>query len=174
MTDAMLTDTLPAAAGNRVLLEQGIELLGRLPAETYATAPAGHSAVGAQFRHILDHYESLLSGIESGRVDYDARRRNPKVESDPAAAADAARSIILELARLESGADMVLMVQTDSGADTGPDWRESSLGRELQFLASHTTHHFALIRLLLALQGIECSADFGMAPSTKAHAARAH
>ncbi len=172
MPDALMTDSLPAAVGNRLLLEQGLELLGRLSASTYAKGPAGHSAVGAQFRHILDHYESLVSGIETGRVDYDARARNPQLEADPACACRAARRYIEVLARLERGADITLMVQADSGAGTEPDWRESSLGRELQFLASHTTHHYALIRLLLALQGIECSTDFGMAPSTRAHAVR--
>lgn len=46
------------------------------------------------------------------------------------------------------------------------DWSISSLKRELQFLLSHTIHHYSLIALALRLQGFEPGAAFGVAPST--------
>ena len=42
----------------------------------------------------------------------------------------------------------------------------SSIGREMQALASHTVHHFALIAMTLQALGFHLDRDFGMAPST--------
>jgi hypothetical protein len=50
--------------------------------------------------------------------------------------------------------------------------QQSSAGRELQVLASHTTHHYALIALLLQARGIEVEPGFGVAPSTLVYRAR--
>ena len=44
--------------------------------------------------------------------------------------------------------------------------------RELQFLVSHTIHHYALIGVLLAAEGFDVSLEFpefGVAPSTLTH-----
>jgi uncharacterized damage-inducible protein DinB len=46
------------------------------------------------------------------------------------------------------------------------------VGRELQFLASHTLHHYALIAALLRLQGVEPGEEFGVAPGTLEHRRR--
>ena len=48
-------------------------------------------------------------------------------------------------------------------------WSRSTLRRELQFLLSHTIHHFALIGLLLSFHGVEPGEEFGVAPSTLKH-----
>jgi hypothetical protein len=48
-------------------------------------------------------------------------------------------------------------------------WGRSSAERELQFLLSHTVHHYALIALMLRTQGYEPGAEFGVAPSTLAY-----
>ncbi len=55
-----------------------------------------------------------------------------------------------------------------SDVDADPDWSRSTLKRELQFLVSHTVHHFALIRALLGGSGIDPGESFGLAPSTAA------
>jgi hypothetical protein len=49
------------------------------------------------------------------------------------------------------------------------DWSRSSLLRELQFLLSHTVHHYSLIALALRVQGFEPGVGFGVAPSTLNH-----
>jgi uncharacterized damage-inducible protein DinB len=42
----------------------------------------------------------------------------------------------------------------------------STVGRELAFVMSHTTHHQALIAMLLATMGVAAPAWFGYAPAT--------
>ena len=39
----------------------------------------------------------------------------------------------------------------------------------MQFLLSHTVHHYALIGAILRLSGVEPPAGFGLAPSTLRH-----
>ena len=166
--------SLAAIRGNRHFLEQGIELLERLDAEVYRTPTRpGWASVGSQFRHVLDHYRAFVDGRESGRIDYDARQRDRRIEADPTEAAAQARAMMiqLELIHVEDG-NRPLAVQMDTGGDLRvPDWRPSSVGRELQFLVSHTVHHYALIKLLLEDVGISAGADFGVAPSSLAYEA---
>lgn len=152
---------------NRMLLQQGIALLEQLDDVQYAGKLSTWAPVGAQYRHVLDHYHSFLRGQASARVDYDARERDEWVERSRIAALGATNQCLEGITALAGAADRPIMVQMDSGAGPDrPDWRPSSAGRELQFLCSHTIHHYALIRLLLQGAGVELDRDFGVAPST--------
>ncbi len=153
--------------GNRHLLEQGLALLAQLDDALYANPRGSWTPVGAQYRHVLDHYFCFFEGLATGRVDYDARTRDERLERSRAEAEVATRGILSALQQLAARADAPLLVQMNSGApEDGPDWRESSAGRELQFLCSHTVHHYALIKLLLQGAGMDLGPEFGVAPST--------
>jgi len=67
---------------------------------------------------------------------------------------------------------VTLRVCTEGACGGERGWVFSNLARELQFLASHTVHHYALIALTLTALGVPVDADFGMAPSTLRHAER--
>lgn len=156
--------------GNRILLRQGLALLDRLSDELYAERRGSWAPIGAQYRHILDHYGAFFRGLAPGRVDYDARTRDETLETGRDNAHLATISYLEALDALEGGADQPLMVQMDSGAGPdAPDWRPSSAGRELQFLCSHTVHHFAQIQFLLAGTGVVLDPECGTAPSTLAY-----
>ena len=45
----------------------------------------------------------------------------------------------------------------------------STVGRELTFLYSHTTHHHSLIALIMRLMDKQVAEDIGYAPSTLKH-----
>jgi len=78
-----------------------------------------------------------------------------------------------QLAKLDaSQLPETITVLMDPGADSSDGiWQSSSLGREFQFLISHTIHHFALIAGLCRLHGVSICNDFGVAPSTLRHRA---
>ncbi len=57
-----------------------------------------------------------------------------------------------------------LRIKVDAADESS--WATSSVERELQFLRSHTVHHFALIAVILRLSGLEPGEEFGVAPST--------
>lgn len=170
-----------AARANIVLLQQADELLSALGAERYASrVPACfNSSPGGHLRHITDHYLGLLDGLEGGEVDYEHRARDPRVEREAAYAAELLRSLIarLEIVAAEDR-NRALRVRSESadGADafgTEPTpWGDSSLLRELEFMLSHTVHHYALVAVMCRLLGHEPAADFGMAPSTIRHLRR--
>ncbi len=159
-------------AASRHYLEQALDLLDRLDDQQYASRRGDWSPVGAQFRHVIEHYRCLLAGGRAGRVDYDARRRDATIELSKRHA----RTVTLEmhqrlggLAALPRSHPIAVQIRTSEDSDL-PEWSQSTLGRELQFLVSHTVHHFALIKLLLQPDAIPLPADFGTAPSTLAHA----
>ena len=123
-------------------------------------------------RHALDHFTSLLDGIETGVVDYDSRARNTAIECDRTAAIAAICEVERRLAEPCVRIDRELSVLVDSG-ERGPRARSrSTLQRELQFCIAHTVHHYAILALLLRARGIEVDAGFGVAPSTQRHEAR--
>lgn len=160
--------TSELAHANLACLRQARELLGRLGDEDYrAAAPGGRGGVGAHLRHVLDHCDCLVDGVAPGVVDYDSRERDVEVESSRARALERIERAESRLAALRSAdATRELRVLVDSGERGRRSEARTSLARELQFLVSHTVHHFALIALLLRARGVEPGADFGVAPST--------
>ena len=170
----MSADQHPAGV-NILYLEQGAELIRRLGDEAYASdgEPPSRGGVGAQFRHCLDFYDCFLDGVGDGRIDYNRRQRDTRVESDRAHALKKVEQICERLRRLEGdAATRSLSVRAEQGSGSAAEWSPSSAGRELQFLVSHTVHHYALIALMLRLQGFDIARehpDFGVAPSTLAH-----
>jgi hypothetical protein len=131
--------------------------------------PFSKYGIGSHFRHCLDFYCSFLDGVETGRIDYDDRQRDRRIEHDHLAAIskfEVTMTRLKELSWLDS--EMPLKVRLEEGGEQ-PDpssWSCSSVRRELQSLVSHTVHHYALIALMLQLNGVEPTEEFGVAPST--------
>jgi len=159
----------PSLQLNLALLQQGMDQLDKLDDEGYRSdEPRLRSGgVGIHFRHCIDFYDCFTRGVGEGRIDYDHRTRDRTVENDRAHALDRFREIYR---RLDSLADAPgpLRVRSDlpQHRNAEEDWAVSSLFRELQFLAHHTIHHYALIAAILRLRGTDVAEEFGVAPST--------
>ena len=156
------------------VLEQGLALVERLDERLYAETPGlpVRGGVGSHFRHCLDFHQSFLAGVASGRVDYNRRERDALVGRDPAFAATKLRIVISELRRLSADGEAGVLVSLEEDADASselPRWCLSTVSRELQFLLSHTVHHYALVALMLRLRGFEPGEEFGVAHSTLKH-----
>lgn len=122
-------------------------------------------------RHCLEHYLSLLSGLEGGRVDYDDRRRDLQLETVVHEAVQQLGMVGSKLAeKLSADPPVGLLVKMDCGSEEA-EWQPSTLGRELQFLVSHTVHHFAMIGGICRALEVQMDANFGVAPSTLRHRA---
>jgi uncharacterized damage-inducible protein DinB len=165
-----LENRLIIAHQNVHFLEQGLDLLTALDDMQYSTrGHHGQASAGAHLRHVIDCYRCFLGGLESRRIDYDSRERDRRIETDRDVAAGAIAQIV---DRLQTLADDVLdaevRIQVDTAAwEQGKElWTRSSVARELQFLLSHTVHHYALIALILRGHGFDPGPDFGVAPST--------
>lgn len=160
-----------AAAGE--ILGQGEALLATLSAESYVRRlPAAFDGtIGGHIRHCLDHFSSLLRGLDSDRVDYDHRGRDPRIENDPAFALDTLRRLRAELERMEPGMlARPVFACCEVSYDPGDSpMTRSSLGRELVYAVAHGIHHYAIISVMARLMGAELPPHFGVAPSTVAH-----
>lgn len=166
-----MAERLEAVEGNLIALRQAVDLLERMDDATYISGGAapGISPVGVHFRHVFDHYRALLMGLATGEIDYDARNRQVPLEHDRRLAIAAALGFITDLERLAGDPgdrSMRITVRSVAGMDGDADWSTSSLKRELQFLVSHTVHHYALIKELLRRAAFEAGEEFGVAPST--------
>lgn len=151
------------------LLEQGARLLEHLTDEVYARSSvlSPRGSVGAHLRHCVDFYRSFLDGLESNRIDYNFRRRDPKLEIDRRYAIDEIHRLITQLREILPLFRIApILVSTEDRDGSREFWCGSSVGRELEFLQSHTTHHYSLMAVLLRFEGIEPGEEFGVALST--------
>jgi uncharacterized damage-inducible protein DinB len=170
MSTAVMPPVAAAVCANVAVIRQGIALLGALGAERYAARlPVAYgAAIGGHMRHIIEHYLGFLNGLADGAVDYENRARDPLMESSPAYAADTLASIVDRLEELAANAtagagDHALHIHAETSDDAVAG---SSVLRELEFLLSHTIHHYALVAVMARLQGFEPAPGFGVAPST--------
>lgn len=160
-----------AAAGE--ILGQGEALLRMLSAESYVRKlPAAfNGTIGGHIRHCLDHFSSLLRGLDADLVDYDHRERDPRIESDPAFAVEILRRLRAELERMEPGTLATpVFARCEVSYDHGDSpVTRSSVGRELVYAVAHGIHHYAIISVMARMMGVELPPHFGVAPSTVAH-----
>ncbi len=175
----MRTNTL-LAERNQALLAQALQLLQQLPEELYSARPPHfeRGGIGTHIRHVLDHYDAFLDGLDAGRIDYDARERDPRTECEISLGRARLSSTIARMGAVFArqdvgalGAQRAIQVAMELGG--GPagtrSTSQSSVGRELQYLVAHTVHHFALLAVVLRQFGHEPGPEFGVAPSTLRH-----
>jgi hypothetical protein len=143
-------------------LERGVAIIRGLDVATFRATENGNGAIGAHFRHNLDFVNSFLNGIAERRIDYNDRTRDTLVETRPAYAVAQMQFAMQRLAGLESEIfERIVMVRSEINEDL---WHVSSIAREIEFLHSHTVHHYAVIARLMP-ESVNLN-TFGVAPST--------
>ena len=156
------------------ILSQGEDLLVALSAENYTRrVPVVFNAcIGGHYRHCLDHFTSLLLALDADEVDYDHRKRDPRIESDPAFARALTAQMRRTLEQLPPemlGAVVRARCEVSYSHGDSPVTR-STLARELTYCIAHAIHHYALIAVMARLMEVKLPENFGVAPSTVAHA----
>lgn len=154
-------------------LDQMISLIGTT---RQASGPTENlysdSGIGCHVRHIADHFRAFESGLVTGVIDYDSRRRECELE----------RSATLGLAELQNLREMLQYVEVSFQPVTveseisclQQDSRkcESTFDRELVYLIYHTIHHVAYAALLIRQIGLSPDASIGNAPATATYLRR--
>lgn len=123
------------------------------------------NSLGQHFRHILEFFQCLEDGMQSGTVDYAARNRNPIYETNPEIAAAAFEASAHVLPKLDM--NLPIRVRAEFGADDRPCY-ESTAGREWLFVYDHAIHHLAIIKigLICHFPDLQVEKDLGVSPST--------
>jgi hypothetical protein len=117
-----------------------------------------HSTIGQHTRHIIEHFLQLVTGYDTGKVNYEIRPRDKEIEADKHFALSIIRNIEWQLYKPNKR----LMVVTEDHTNVA-----SSFQRELLFNLSHLVHHMALIRIGLSeIKSVKFPEGFGFSSST--------
>jgi len=165
----------PLIAAVAEVLRQGESLLRALDDENYRRKlrPAFNSAVGGHYRHCLDHFQSLLDGLDADEVNYDHRKRDPRIENDRKFALSETHRILSACQSIPEdflGCPINVRSKVNYEIDEAP-LIASTVGREFMYAVAHAIHHYALIAVMCGLMKVAIPVGFGVAPSTlKYHA----
>jgi hypothetical protein len=153
------------------ILQQGMELLGSITNEQYIQPHpfANNASIGKHYRHCLEHFEPLFQTDNNDLIDYDARKRDPLIETNLTAASDRTYQIISLCGQVTTKSlDQDVRVRCKVAyIDTDEPAVKSTRAREWMYGIAHAIHHYAIISILCRMQNIELSPSFGVAPSTK-------
>jgi len=162
------------------VIQQGIDLLSSNitlnDQLTYQSKYIPGSTIGKHLRHARDHFAMLFECISDREgqssspvtpviLTYDSRKRNTPMESS----IEAARAALLET--VISLQETVPNVNLDHAINLHavtpyPQVMQTSFGREVWFSSLHAIHHWSMIRVIMAEQGLQVDDTFGVAPST--------
>lgn len=149
------------------VLQQGERLLQGMDDLMYRRCSEAvfGSSIGEHVRHNLDHYACFFSGLETGEINYDSRQRESVVETDRNSAMTRIGEVCNHLEGL-AGYRGILRLRVSNSTSQGYSQANTSVARELEFLQSHTIHHYAIVAVMCRLEGMAVSEGLGVAPST--------
>ena len=143
------------------ILQQLADVVSLLQNEAY-TAKSEQlfgATVGQHVRHVIELFECLLNGYQTGIVNYENRERNLEIQNNK----------IFACFLLEKIGDAIdkknksLIVQMDDDIEI----IETNYNRELVYNLEHTIHHMALIRIgINDVTSLIVDDSFGVASST--------
>ena len=122
-----------------------------------------NATIGQHVRHIVELFQCLIVGYDTGVVNYDKRKRDYTLENDRAIALLFLHELPVSLGKVNKS----IVLESSFGNENESIEVESNFMRELIYNLEHTIHHMALIRVGIAeLTDIVVSEKFGVAPST--------
>lgn len=140
----MVSD-IPTLQQNIRYLNQAAQLVDSLPDAVYRFSdhPIFMSSVGKHLRHILDYYSAFLAGF--GRhIDYEARQRDIRTETDRREAAGRISNTIKALIKTVPEASVLNLASGcpatwGSGRERSPLWPRRWVGNWLSWPATRCT-----------------------------------
>ena len=121
----------------------------------------GNSSIGQHNRHIIELFQCLLNGYESGNLNYDNRSRNLLIENNIEYANQSIDAIISEIGKPNKNITLHQLLNGETVVI------ETNYFRELLYNLEHCIHHQALIKVALyEMNDVNVDSNFGVAPST--------
>lgn len=126
-----------------------------------------NSTIGQHVRHIIEMFQCLEIGYESGTVNYEKRKRDQQIETDK----DFALGLLNDIYSGLNKADKPLILEGVYNDDSSKMMHfVTNYYREIVYNLEHTIHHMALIRVgLTELTTMELPDNYGMASATVKH-----
>ncbi len=148
------------------VLNQLAETLNRLTIEEYTQQSIllNGSSIGGHTRHVIELFQCLLNGYETGVVNYEHRKRDTEIEMNNLFAINLLQHITTQVQLPNKN---LLLEGIFSENETNETAVHTNYYREIIYNLEHAIHHMALIRVgINEVSSIEVSENFGLAPST--------
>ena len=138
-------------------------LLSQLSEEDYCCPchDLSNASIGEHTRHIIEMFQCLENQYETGIVNYDNRKRDYAIQTNPTFAKECIATILnqvdkenkeLQIQQIVDGEELLI---------------QSNYQRELLYNLEHCIHHQALIKVaIIQSNSIEIDENFGVARST--------
>ncbi len=126
-----------------------------------------NSTIGQHVRHIIEMFQCLETGYDTGVVNYENRKRDRKVETDKVLATQ----LLIEIHDHLAKEDKMLILEGVYNDDAEQLMRfPTNYYREIVYNLEHTIHHMALIRVgIKEITDIELPQNYGVASATVKH-----
>jgi hypothetical protein len=142
------------------------ETLNQLSDEEYSRSSniLKKATIGQHVRHIIELFQCLENGYDSGLVNYEKRKRDYKIETDKQFAIELLKEIYR---KIEKPNKEIILEAEDYCYEAQVVSIPSNYYRELAYNLEHTIHHMALIRVgVNEVSTIVLPEEFGVAYST--------
>lgn len=144
-------------------LDELTDLLNQLSDNDYSKSclALSNATIGEHTRHILEMFQCLQNGYDSGIINYDNRERNNRIQTET----EFAKQCITEIKTgLQSDNKIMFLEQFIDGLTMRI---QSNYYRELLYNLEHCVHHQALIKVaVLQFENVLVNDNFGVARST--------
>lgn len=157
----------------RDALLQGLGLLFELRDKTYSHVVGTplNASVGQHYGLVLEHFQTLVRDSRSGEINYHARERNQRLQTEVTYASIATCDILRALKHCtgETLSQNCRVTRRVGYTKSRPVQFESNVSRELAYCVGYAIHHFAIVRLICHEIVVKIPSDFGVIPSTFQH-----
>ncbi len=144
-----------------------IDVLHQISDADYTTpcTRLNNNTIGGHVRHIIELFQCLLVGYNTGTVNYDSRKRDKKIETDKLFATQLLTSLIYEIDQPDKSLKLCGLLLDD---EKNALEITTNFFREVLYNIEHAIHHMALIRVGIneINTTLQLSSSFGIAAST--------
>jgi hypothetical protein len=130
----------------------------------YSCENLSGNTIGQHVRHIIEMFQGLELGYQTGEINYDNRKRDKQIEIDKSYATRLINDIVQQIEK--ENRNLSLIIYPDE-MPAKPERISTSYLREIVYNLEHTIHHMALIRVgLREIGGIMVDDSYGVSSST--------
>lgn len=125
-----------------------------------------NKSISQHVRHVLEFYQELVLGSKKGEINYDARNRSLRVESDLHFAKEFLNLLSMEMSEILE--DKMVKLQVSSPIPNSMIDLQTTLFREISYCNEHSVHHLAILKIgiLNEFSHIQLEEGFGIANAT--------
>jgi hypothetical protein len=130
---------------------------------TSPCATLSGSSISQHVRHVIEFFQCLLSGYETGEINYDKRRRDHLIEAEKEFAKQCLATINDNIYQI----DKPMVLHASLGNEATSWIIPTTYYREIAYNIEHAIHHMAIIRIgITEISKIILPHEFGVASST--------